>query len=138
MWDTIMPETDHLLEEAGARLRDAARRSRWRYRRHLARRYDRDRFFRMIRPDVVGIEAARVATLRALLADDAAYTVRLVAALHRRLRRMAREARRAPGLPGPASAAETLRVVILGELAILRRQRRAPLGRTARRNREPG
>ncbi len=133
-----MPETDHLLEEAGARLRDAARRGRWRYRRHLARRYERDRFFRTVRPDVVGFEAARIATLRTLLADDDAYTVKLVAALHRRLRRMAREARRAPGLPGPASAAETLRVVILGELAILRRQRGAPRRRSAGHNRDPG
>lgn len=120
-----MTGTDRTIELAGAALRDDARRARWRYRRYLAGRYDRDRFFRTVTPDVVGFEVYRLGAKRPALAGDPDFTASLIAALRRRLRYAASAARRGTGypLPGADMVRDTLRVAILGELAILRRQR---------------
>jgi hypothetical protein len=122
-----MAETDRTIELAGAALRDDARRARRRYRRYLAGRYDRDRLFRTVTPDVVGFEVYRLGAKRSALAGDPGFTVSLIAALRRRLRYAAMAARRGTGypLPGADTVCDTLRVAILGELAILRRQRPA-------------
>lgn len=116
--------TERAIEEAGAKLRDGARRARWRYRRYLAGQYDRDRFFRSVTPDIVGFEVCRLAAKRPALAGSPDYTASLIVALRRRLRRCLGAARRLPLVPPTAlSTIETLRVVILGEIAALRRQR---------------
>ncbi len=122
-----MTETDNTIATAGARLRASARAARWRHRRHLAARYDRDRFFRSAPPDLVGFEVFRLGSGRAAMAGDPTYTEDLIGTLRRRLARVSR--RHGPELDGslqaPRSETETLRVAILGEIAILRRQRAA-------------
>ncbi len=122
-----MAGTDRTIEKAGAALRDDARRARRRYRRYLAGRYDRDRLFRTVTPDVVGFEVYRLGAKRSALAGDPGFTASLIAALRRRLRYAAMAARRGAGypLPGADTVCDTLRVAILGELDILRRQRPA-------------
>ncbi len=127
-----MTGTDRTIETAGAALRDDARRARWRYRRFLADHYDRDRFFRTVTPDVVGFEVYRLGAKRSALAGDPGFTASLIAALRRRLRYAAAAARRGTGypLPGANLVADTLRVAILGELGLLRRQRSAGAPRT--------
>ena len=122
-----MAGTDRTIEQAGAALRDDARRARRRYRRYLAGRYDRDRLFRTVTPDVVGFEVYRLGAKRSALAGDPGFTASLIAALRRRLRYAAMVSRRGTGypLPGAELVCDTLRVAILGELAILRRQRPA-------------
>ncbi len=122
-----MTGTDRTIETAGAALRDNARRARWRHRRYLADHYDRDRFFRTVTPDVVGFEVYRLGAVRPTLAGDPGFTASLIVALRRRLRYAALAAQRGAGypLPGATLVADTLRVAILGELGILRRQRSA-------------
>ena len=93
-WAYIMAGTDRTIELAGAALRDDARRARRRYRRYLAGRYDRDRLFRTVTPDVVGFEVYRLGAKRSALAGDPGFTASLIAALRRRLRYAAMAARR--------------------------------------------
>ena len=107
-------------------LRGEARRARRRYRHALAARYDRERFFRTVPVDVAGIDLLTLGAERTRLAGDPRYTEKILAALRRQLRALIRiaRARHAP-TRGLASEAEILRVAILGEIALLRRQRMA-------------
>ncbi len=125
-----MAGTDRTIEQAGAALREDARRARRRYRRYLAGQYDRDRLFRTVTPDVVGFEVYRLGAKRSALAGNPEFTESLIAALRRRLRYAVMVARRGTGypLPGADTVCDTLRVAILGELATLRRQRSADTG----------
>ena len=120
----VLSRTDGAIDRIGKEMREESRRARMNYRRFLAESYTRDTFFRTVTPDVVGFELYRLGQKHEANNGSVSYTELLIKAMKARLL-FARQCLWAGSdypLPGARLVAETLRIAILGELGILRRQ----------------
>ena len=106
---------------AAARLCDPGRQERWAFRLVLAKTYadNRSQFFREYMPDLLGFQVWKFGQNMDACTGDIDFTVAMIHQLHDRLRQMRLR------LCADHGEVETLYVVLLGEIEVLRRQRGA-------------